>query len=72
MSALLIDAWPILAGLGLAILGFWRVYIAGQRSSELKQIRAEAEARDIADQVDADIGTLTPEQRRQKLREWSR
>lgn len=44
----------------------------GAREVKAEQAAAEAAARDIADAVDNDIGAMTPEQRREALRKWSR
>jgi hypothetical protein len=64
--------WPIIAG-ALGVLGWGiaqRRY--GAKAERAKQAASEAKARDIADSVDNDLGTLTPEQRREALKTWSR
>jgi hypothetical protein len=45
---------------------------AGAKAERAKQAEREAKARDIADQVDNDIGAMPPEQRREALRKWAR
>lgn len=62
--------WPFIVG-ALGLLG-WGVHQrrAGAKAERAKQAEAEARARDVADQVDADLHTLTPEQRRERLKTW--
>jgi hypothetical protein len=69
---LLLKFWPIIAG-ALGVLG-WGI---AQRRSGAKAERArtaasEAKARDISDEVQNDVGALTPEQAREALKKWSR
>lgn len=67
---LLIKVWPYIAGaIGLAWAAF-KLRQSGVNSERAKQDRAELEARDIADEVDNDIGMLTPEQRKKDLKKW--
>jgi hypothetical protein len=68
----LLKFWPIIAGV-LGLLG-WGI---AQRRSGAKAERArtaasEAKARDIADDVQNDVGAMTPEQAREALRKWSK
>ena len=56
-----------------AVAGF----LAWFRNSTVKAERArvakqEAKARDVADEVDNDIGAMTPEQRREALKKWAK
>lgn len=44
----------------------------GRQIERDRQAAAEARARDVADEVENDVGTLTPEQRRQRLKEWGK
>lgn len=66
----------ILVGLGavlLAIVGaFMKGRISGAAKERQKQAAAETKARDISDEVENDIGTLTAEQRRKELSTWDR
>jgi hypothetical protein len=80
MSALLLsiftDFWPYIfgaAGLlgGLFGFGAWQRR-EGRQAERFKQVNAEAKARDVADEVDNDLATLTPEQRRERLKLWSK
>jgi hypothetical protein len=80
MSALLLsiftDFWPYIfgaAGLlgGLFGFGAWQRR-EGKMAERFKQVKAEAKARDLADEVENDVGAMTPEQRREALRKWSR
>lgn len=76
MSAILLTLlgkfWPYLAliaaGLGWGI----KQRMAGAASERAKQAAAEAKARDVADEVQNDLGTLIPDQRREELRKWSK
>jgi hypothetical protein len=45
---------------------------SGAKAERARTAAAEKKARDIADSVDNDLGTLTPEQRREALKTWSR
>ena len=62
--------------LGAAIIGALVAYmkgrLSGARLERDKQIREEAKARDVADQVDNDLGALTPIQKRENLKKWSK
>ena len=63
-------------GLGAAVIAAIFAYLKGRLSGAAaerdKQAKRETKARDIADQVDQDVGALSPEQRRAELRKWSR
>jgi hypothetical protein len=76
MTALLLafigKFWPFIAGaFGLVGFGMWRQG-AGVLKERARQAASEAKARDVADEVDNDIGTLTPTQARERLRKWSK
>lgn len=45
---------------------------AGAKAERAKHAQAEAKARDVADQVDNDLSTLTPAQARERLQQWSK
>lgn len=45
---------------------------AGAKAERAKQVQAEAEARDIKDQVENDIGALPADEARERLRRWSK
>lgn len=69
--AILWKVWPLIAG-ALGLLGFGAYQRRQGRAAErAKQAAAEAKARDLADDVDNDVGAMTPEQRREALRKWS-
>lgn len=59
----------LVAAIGIALAWMRRSTIKSERA---KAAQAEAKARDIADQVENDIGAMTPEQRREALRKWAR
>ena len=76
MASVLVDLalkfWPYIVGalgLGLGALRWRSSIIKGERA---KQAAAEAKARDVADQVDNDVGAMTPEQRKEALKKWAR
>lgn len=64
--------WPyLLAALG-ALLMLWRSYAAGRKAERAKQAEAELEARDIRDQVQNDVGAMSPDKARKELGKWSK
>ncbi|TPI47393.1 ABC transporter permease [Mesorhizobium sp. B2-9-1] len=78
MSALL--AWlltnptilAIAAGLVGAIGWGFSQRLAGARAERSKQADAEVAARDVADQVDNDVGALPADAVRKELKSWAR
>ena len=62
--------WLIAAGLGALAWGI-KQRSAGASAERAKQAAKEAKARDVAEEVENDIGAMTPEQRREALRKWS-
>ncbi|AEH87818.1 MULTISPECIES: hypothetical protein [Mesorhizobium] len=78
MSALLalLLGNPTILGIGAAILATlgWglRQRFAGGRSERARQAAAEAAARDVADQVQNDIGALPAAAARKELKSWAR
>ncbi len=44
----------------------------GKDDARAEQAASEAKARDIADQVENDVGALTPAQKRENLKKWSK
>lgn len=78
MSAIL--AWilsnPTILAIGAAIIGALGFGLqqrrAGAKAEKAKQAQAEAKARDVADQVDNDIGALPADKAREELKKWSR
>lgn len=62
----------ILAGVFGALGWGWKQRRAGVAAERAKQAAAEAKARDIRDQVDNDLGTLTPAQQREELKKWAK
>lgn len=60
----------VMAGI-LGALGWgFSQRLTGARLEREKHAAVEAEARDIADQVDNDIGALSPEKARAALKKW--
>lgn len=58
----------ILAGIA-AVFGWgWKQRRAGAASERAKQAKADQRARDIADDVQSDIGSMSPEQIEAELR----
>lgn len=76
MSAILIELalkfWPYVAAVGAALLLVLQQRRAGAKAERAKQAEREAKARDIADQVDNDVGTLPPKTVKKELGRWSR
>jgi hypothetical protein len=76
MTALLLvflgKFWFVIAG-ALGVLG-WGVAQrrSGAKAERARTAAAEAKARDISDEVQNDVGALTPEQAREALKKWSR
>ncbi|UDL89519.1 ABC transporter permease [Mesorhizobium sp. PAMC28654] len=67
---------PAILALGAAIvggLGFgFQQRLAGAKAERVRQATAEAATRDIADQVQNDIGALPADAAREELRSWTR
>ncbi|WP_421917398.1 ABC transporter permease [Mesorhizobium sp.] len=67
---------PTILAIGAAIIGAlgfgFKQRLAGVKAERAKQATAEAVARDIADQVQNDIGALPADQARRELKSWAR
>jgi hypothetical protein len=76
MTAIIMDLalkfWPYIAAIGAALALIWQQRRAGAKAERAKQAEREAKARDIADQVDNDVGALPPADARKELGKWSR
>lgn len=76
MTAIIMDLalkfWPYIAAIGAALALLWQQRRAGAKAERAKQAEREAEARDIADKVDNDVGALSPADARKELGKWSR
>lgn len=78
MSALLIFLLgnPAVLGIGAAIIAGlgWgvRQRLAGERTERARQAALEAAARDVADQVQNDVGALPAAAARKELKSWAR
>lgn len=78
MTALL--AWfltnPTVIAIGggfiAAVVAYMRGQIVGGRKADAKRAADELRARDVADQVDSDIGALPPDLAREELRKWGK
>jgi len=78
MSALL--AWlltnPTILAIGAGLVGAlgWGFHqrLAGAKAERGKQAEAEAVARNVADQVDNDIGALPGDAVKKELKSWAR
>lgn len=66
---------PYVLGLGAAVIGIVVAFFKGSTSGAAKErARQDAErtkARDVADDVDNDIGAMPPDSAREELRKWS-
>lgn len=67
---------PYLALAGALItaggLALWRAWSKGKADQRAAQAAKEAAARALADQVDNDVGALTPAQARTELKTWEK
>lgn len=66
--SLLIKFWWVIAGVGGALWWGIRQRRAGAASERAKQAKADQRVRDIADDVQSDIGSMSPEQIEAELR----
>ena len=62
----------IFAGIIGIVAALFKGRIDGAAKERQKQAAAETKARDIADEVDNDLGTLTADQKRKELGTWDR
>lgn len=62
----------VLGGFVATIAALMRGRVQGAQRERDKRAAEELKARDIADQVDSDIGALPPDARREALRKWAR
>jgi len=62
--------YMLAAGAVAAFLAWFRSRTI--KAERAKVARAEAKARDVADQVDNDVGAMTPAQQREALKKWSK
>lgn len=60
----------VMAGIAGALMAFLKGNSRGARLERDRQAKAERKARDIADQVDNDIGALPPNRAREELKTW--
>ncbi|TGU87393.1 ABC transporter permease [Mesorhizobium sp. M00.F.Ca.ET.151.01.1.1] len=78
MSALLdfLLTNPTILGIGAAILAAFgwgvRQRLAGERAERARQAATEAAAREVADQIQNDIGALPAAAARKELGSWAR
>jgi hypothetical protein len=76
MSLLLggLGKYLLMAGGVIAALftAFMQGRMSGASKERVKQLQAESRARDIASEVQSDIGAMPPEARRRALEKWSR
>jgi hypothetical protein len=72
IAPLVDQLWPYLLAAVGALLALWRVYSAGRKAERARQAEAEAEARDIRDQVDNDVGAMPADAARKELGKWAR
>ncbi|RWI60502.1 MAG: ABC transporter permease [Mesorhizobium sp.] len=69
-----IAPYAIAAGGALVAALVWGFHqrLAGANAERTKQAHEEAKARDIADQVQNDVGALSADAARKELGEWSK
>ena len=69
LNALLIALGGIFVAL---VAAFFKGRIAGIKAERTKQAQAEIEARDIADEIQNDVGAMPPDVARKELSRWAR
>jgi hypothetical protein len=69
---LLTQFWPYIVAAIAALAWGWKQRSAGAAKERARQAAADAKARDVADDVQNDVGAMTPEQRREALRKWAK
>lgn len=69
MTTLLIS---IGGGLIALLVAFMQGRLSGARREREKQAAERLEARKTADKIDGDIAALSPEERRERLKQWAR
>lgn len=60
--------WVLGAACVVALIAFLR----GRASVKAEQAAKAQEAKDIADEIENDIGLIPPDRRREELRKWSK
>lgn len=74
MSALVLsiiaEFWPYIVGAMGVVAVIFQQRKAGAKAERAKQAEREAEARDVADQIDNDVGALPGAQVRKELGLW--
>jgi hypothetical protein len=54
------------------IAAFFKGRIEGAKAERTRQAKAEIDTRDIADEIDNDIGAMPPDAARKELGRWAR
>jgi hypothetical protein len=76
VSALLAPLVPYLiaglAALAGLVVAYARGRVSGAQLERAKQADEERKARDVAGQVDNDVGAMPPKDAREELKRWSR
>lgn len=70
MIDLLLKFWPYIVGALAFAFGAFKLRQSGAQAERDKQMRDRLKARDIADEVDNDIGAMPPEEARKELKRW--
>jgi hypothetical protein len=68
-NSILIALGSVLAAV---LAAFFRGRIEGARAERAKKVEAEIRARDIADEVENNVGAMPPDAARKELSRWSR
>lgn len=69
--SLLLKFWPYIAMAAGVAFAALKVRQSGVDAEKAKELAAEAKARDVADQVQNDIGSLPADAARKELGKWS-
>jgi hypothetical protein len=72
MSGLVPYLIAAVSALGFMLAAYARGRLTGARLERADQAEREKRARDVADQVDNDVGALPPKDAREELKRWSR
>lgn len=63
----------VAVGAVIAVIGaLWRAVVHGQRIERAKTAQQRLKARELADEVENDVGAMPPEDAREELKKWAR
>lgn len=62
--------WGLMAVVAVAFVAY--IKNLGADAEKAEQAKRDTKARDVADDVENDVGSMTPDQRKEALRKWSK